>query len=86
MAVTKRCLGVDLGVSSIKVAEVALEKNKIRVLSLASADTQITPDTPPAERDHIKLRTLRELLRANRISAKEAVFALPGHLAFIRRL
>jgi type IV pilus assembly protein PilM len=86
MAVIRRCVGVDLGFSSIKVAEVALEKNRVRIVNLASADTQITPDVPPSERDHIKLRTLRELLRANRITTKEAVFSLPGHIAFIRRL
>lgn len=85
MALRKRCLGVDLGSSAIKVAELALEKDGIRVVRLASAPLDISPTATAAERRSAIAKTLREILRANRIGTKEAVFAIAGQTAFVRR-
>lgn len=85
MALRKRCLGVDLGSSAIKVAELALEKDGIRVLRLASAPLDISATATPAERRSAIAKTLREILRNNRINTKEAVFAIAGQTAFVRR-
>jgi type IV pilus assembly protein PilM len=85
MALRKRCLGVDLGSSAIKVAELALEKDGIRIVRLASAPLDISPTATAAERRSAIAKALRELLRSNRINTKEAVFAIAGQTAFVRR-
>ncbi len=85
MASRKRCLGVDLGSHSIKVAELAIERNGVRILKLASAPIEVDASASPAERHAAIAKSLRALLRAQRITVREAVFAIPGQMAFVRR-
>ncbi len=85
MASKKRCLGVDLGSHTIKVAELTHERDAVRITKLVAAPVQVDPGASPAERQTSIAKTLRELLRSNKISTKDAVFALPGQTAFVRR-
>lgn len=85
MARKKRCLGVDFGSHSIKVAELVLERDGVRINKLVSAPLVIEAGATPAERQVAIAKNLRELLRSGKISTKEAVFALPGQVAFVRR-
>ncbi|MBI5154770.1 pilus assembly protein PilM, partial [Candidatus Poribacteria bacterium] len=85
MATLKRCLGVDLGSNTVKVAEVAIEKSGVRILRAVAAETNIEPGASPEERRTAVTKVLREILRKNKITTKKAVFALPGQKVFIRR-
>ncbi len=85
MASQKKCVGVDFGAKSVKVAELALTKNGLRVLNVGSAEFNIPPDAPPADRHKIQANTLRALLKSLKISTREAVFCMPGQTVFVRR-
>lgn len=84
MAGLKRCLGIDLGSSRIKVAEIVIEKGKLRLAKVLQADVDIPPGTDEDERGLRLSRALRDLLKANKITTKEAIFCVPGHAVFQR--
>jgi type IV pilus assembly protein PilM len=85
MAVVKKCVGIDLGNDSIKVAELVYEKNTVRLLKAAYANLEIPQDASRADRNKMIVNVLRGLLRSNRINTKEAVFCVPGQTVFVRR-
>lgn len=85
MALRKRCLGVDLGSHTIKVAELVLDRSGARIEKIVSGPTGVGSAATPAERQAAIAKSLRDLLKANKISTREAVFSLPGNLAFVRR-
>jgi type IV pilus assembly protein PilM len=85
MAVVKKCVGIDLGNDSIKVAELVCEKNTVRLLKAAYANLEIPQDASRADRNKMIVNVLRGLLRSNRINTKEAVFCVPGQTVFVRR-
>ncbi|MCX7017209.1 MAG: type II secretion system protein GspL [Candidatus Sumerlaeota bacterium] len=84
MAGLKRCLGVDLGSSRIKVAEVVAEKAGLRLTRLLQADVDIPPGTDEEERALRMTRSLRELLKAHKVTTKDAVFCVPGQSVIYR--
>ncbi|MEQ8820743.1 MAG: pilus assembly protein PilM [Sumerlaeia bacterium] len=81
----KKCLGVDLGSNTVKIVELALERNGVRVLRAASAETGVDPSMPSEERRAIISKTARDLIRGAKMGTKDAVFVLPGQKVFIRR-
>ncbi|MCB2154516.1 pilus assembly protein PilM [bacterium] len=85
MATLKKCLGVDLGTSAVKVVELAVDRTGVKVVKAASMETNIDPSAPAEERRTAVAKTLRDLIRKNKISTKNAVFAIPGQKVFIRR-
>ena len=85
MATVKKCIGIDLGTNTIKVAELALAVDGIEVTKLASAEINLPPDAPSPERKKETINTVKGLLKANKISTKEAVFCVPGQTVFVRR-
>jgi len=85
MAVVKKCVGIDFGNDSIKVAELVCEKNTVRLLKAAYANLEIPQDASRADRNKMIVNVLRGLLRSNRINTKEAVFCVPGQTVFVRR-
>ncbi len=82
----RRCLGVDIGSSSVKVAELALTKTGISIEKVAGAPLDLPPGTPENERATTIVKTLRKLLKTHKISCRTAVFAVPGQQTFLRRL
>jgi len=84
MAVVKKCVGIDFGNDSIKVAELVCEKNTVRLLKAAYANLEIPPDASRADRNKMIVNVLRGLLRSNRINTKDAVFCVPGQMVFVR--
>ena len=82
----RRCLGVDIGSHSIKVADVSLTRTGIIIHKLAAAELELAPGTPEAERESKAARVLRDLLKKNRIASRAAVFGVPGQQTFLRRL
>ncbi len=85
MANLAKCVGIDLGTSSVKLVEAVRDGNGVRVTAAASIETNIEPASGPEERRDAQVKAVRELLRQTRVSAKNAVIAVSGHQAFIRR-
>jgi Tfp pilus assembly PilM family ATPase/Tfp pilus assembly protein PilN len=85
MTTLKKCLGVDLGSNTVKVVEVAVDREGLKVLNAAAAETNVDPAASPEERRDAIVRALRELLKKSKFSSKDAVFGLPGQKVFIRR-
>jgi Tfp pilus assembly PilM family ATPase/Tfp pilus assembly protein PilN len=86
MQARRKCIGVDLGCNTIKVAELALEKGQLKITNLASAELSLPPRVSETERNERTLSVLRDLLRTSRIGTKEAVFCIPGQTVFVRRV
>ena len=82
----RRCLGIDIGSTSLKVAELSVERSGITTHRLLQAPLDLAPDAPADERWAAIARALRDLLRENKVSTRQAAFALPGHAVFVRRI
>jgi type IV pilus assembly protein PilM len=85
MANLAKCVGIDLGTSSVKLVEAVRDGNGVRVTAAASVETNIEPSAGPDERRDALVKAMRELLRQTRVSSKNAIIGIPGHKAFIRR-
>ena len=83
---SKRCLGVDIGSHSVKVAELSLGQSGLVVHQLASVELDLAPGVSEAERVTSIIKTLRKLLKDRKITTRQAVFCVPGQQTFLRRL
>ncbi len=81
----KQCLGIDLGVHSVKIVEVAMQKRSVRVLRAATAPTGVQPGMPAEEVRNALVSTVKTLLKQEKFSARKAIFSLSGQKVFIRR-
>ena len=82
MAQFRRCLGIDIGTDSVKIAELVLPRGKdakgVIVQNLCDAPLGIPLDSPEDIRRDAVIKTVRDLLKKNRIQTKQAVFSMPG--------
>src|SRR5687768_11845080 len=86
MAVAVRnCLGVDIGSTAIRVAQMEIAKGGLRVVSLMEESLLIDPALSEAQKAQYVARKLTELLKRNNIRSKNAVFSVPGQSVFVRR-
>src|SRR5690606_20847117 len=85
MANLAKCVGIDIGTSSVKLVEAVRDANGVRVTAAASVETNIEPSAGPEERRDAQVKAVRELLRQTRLSGKNAIIGVSGHQAFIRR-
>ena len=85
MAVQKKCLGIDLGTNSIKVAEMAIESDGLRILKTASTEISLLEEASRASRVKATVNALKSLLKENKIGTKEAIFCVSGQTVFVRR-
>jgi Tfp pilus assembly PilM family ATPase len=81
----KQCLGVDLGVNSVKIVELAMEKDRVRVVRAASAPTGVQGNMPPEEVRAAIVLTTKELIKKGRFGTRKAVFSLSGSKMFVKR-
>jgi type IV pilus assembly protein PilM len=79
-----KCLGVDIGSSSVKIAECALERGGVRIGKLLRAELPAFPDAEAAEVGTAKI--IKDLIKDNKIATREAVFCLGGQQIFSRRV
>lgn len=82
----KKCLGIDIGGTSVKIAEIVSEKSGARITKMARADLGLAPGPMDTERINALAKAVRDLLKENKISTKHAVFCLPGQSVFIRKV
>src|SRR5687768_3601313 len=86
MAVAVRnCLGVDIGSTSIRVAQMEMAKGGLRVLNLVEEPLRIDPALSEAQKSQYVARQLTELLKRSGMRTKNAVFSVPGQSVFVRR-
>lgn len=72
-----KCLGIDLGATSVKIAQVERVSTGVKVSKLAWGARSEGEDTAAV---------IRNLIKANGFSAKHAIFSLYGHQVFLRVL
>jgi Tfp pilus assembly PilM family ATPase len=82
----KRCLGIDIGTSAVKIVEVTSEKAGVRINRMVRQELGLPPGPMDAERMAAITRTVRELISQNKIATKQAVFSVAGQSVFIRRI
>jgi Tfp pilus assembly PilM family ATPase len=81
----KQCLGVDLGFNSVKIVELAIDRNGVRTVRAASAPTGATPNMTTEEVNQAIISTAREVIKKGRFSSKNAIFSISGQKVFVRR-
>ncbi len=86
MAQQNKCLGVDIGATSVKIAEIVSDKAGVRITRLVKGDIGLPANAPFAERAAAVSATIRDLLKTNKFTSKQAVFCIPGQNVFIRRI
>ncbi|NQU42599.1 pilus assembly protein PilM, partial [bacterium] len=86
MAGAKRCIGLDLGSHSVKLAEMAIDRGGIRIVRMLSAPVTVGPDALEDERNAAIVAAVRGLIKEHKIPTRRAVFGMPGHTVFFRRI
>lgn len=81
----RQCLGVDLGFNTVKIVELAIDKNSVRVIRAASAPTGATPSMSADESRNCIASAARDLIKKARFGSRQAVFSISGQKVFIRR-
>lgn len=85
MKAHNRCLGVDLGTSSVKIAEVVLEGGVAKVVRAVEVDTNVTPAMSADERRAAIIAAAKDAIKQGGFKTKNAVFGVSGLKVFIRR-
>jgi len=86
MAWLKRCLGIDVGTTSVKISEIVTEKSGVRVTQIHRASVPLPPGPLDAARMDEIAKVVRQVISANKITTRHAVFSVPGQNVFIRRI
>jgi type IV pilus assembly protein PilM len=81
----RQCLSVDLGSNAVKIVELAIDKNSVRVLRAASAPTGVSPAMSAEEIRGAIVAATRDLLKKGRFGSRNAIFSISGQKVFIRR-
>lgn len=81
----KQCLGVDLGFNTVKIVELALDKDSVKILRAESAPTGASPAMSDEEIRQAIVSTTKELIKKGRFSSRKAIFSISGQKVFIRR-
>lgn len=82
----RKCLGIDIGTTSIKIAELVAEKTGARVTRYFAVPIPLAPGPLDATRVEVIAKTLRDALKQQKITTKHAVFAISGQNVFVRKV
>ncbi|MBX7244053.1 MAG: pilus assembly protein PilM, partial [Candidatus Sumerlaeaceae bacterium] len=82
----RKCLGIDIGTTTVKVAEMVSEKSGVRVTKLLSKPLGLSPGPLDDERMAAIIQCVKDIIKENKIATKEAVFSLPGQNVFVRQI
>lgn len=81
---SERVLALDIGASSVKVAEFhAVRGQRLRLMAFGSADLGLDPEHDE-NRKQLVLSALRELIRERHIKTSRVVFTVSGQSVFTR--
>jgi Tfp pilus assembly PilM family ATPase len=80
----QKCLGVDIGVSAVKIVEISVEKKGVRIGRCLRGEIQ---QQASGETDRVAAITkvIKDLTAKQKNLPKQAVFSIPGQNVFIRR-
>lgn len=82
----RKCLGIDIGTTSIKIAEVVAEKTGPRITQIVRAELNLPPGPMDTERVAAIAKVVRDAVKEAKITTKQAVFCVAGQSVFIRRI
>jgi Tfp pilus assembly PilM family ATPase/Tfp pilus assembly protein PilN len=82
----KKCLGIDVGSTSVKISEIVTEKSGVRITQIHRASVDLPPGPLDAARMDAIAKLVRRVISENKITTKHAVFSVPGQNVFIRRI
>lgn len=82
----KKCLGIDVGTTSVKIAELVAEKQSVRVTRMFRGEVPLPPGPLDGARMDELAKLVRQIISDNKITTKHAVFSVPGQNVFIRRI
>ena len=84
MAGVKKCLGVDIGSDSVKIAEMAIDKGGVRIIRLVSGSIPVGVSAMESERTTATVATIKNLIKTNKIATKNAAFSIAGQTVVVR--
>ncbi|MCX7625228.1 MAG: pilus assembly protein PilM [Candidatus Sumerlaeaceae bacterium] len=82
----RKCLGIDIGTTSIKVVEIVSEKTGARVTKYFAVPIPLAPGPLDPQRIEVVAKTIRDALKDQKISTKHAVFCISGQNVFVRKV
>jgi Tfp pilus assembly PilM family ATPase/Tfp pilus assembly protein PilN len=82
----RKCLGIDIGASSVKIVELAADKTGVKVLGMYRAELDLPPGPLDASRLQAAAAAAKSLISQNKLSTRQAVYCVPGQSVFIRRI
>lgn len=85
MAGLRKCLGVDLGTNAVKIVELTYDKKGIRATRVGLGEVTLEATASVEEQRSTIVSTFKDVLKKNKFTSREAVFAIPGQKVFIRR-
>ncbi|MGF1573378.1 MAG: pilus assembly protein PilM [Sumerlaeia bacterium] len=85
MAGLKKCLGVDLGTNAVKIVELTYDKKGIKATRVGLGEVSLEASATVEEQRRTIVSTFKDVLKKNKFTCREAVFAIPGQKVFIRR-
>lgn len=82
----RKCLGIDIGTTSVKVVEIVSEKTGARVTKYFAVPIPLPPGPLDAQRIEVVAKAIRDALKDQKISTKHAVFCISGQNVFVRKV
>lgn len=77
-------IGVDLGSSTVKMAQLRLEDDQLELLAAASAEVPLRIRETPAKRNGFLAQALRKMLRAAPFKGRRCVLSLPAEATSVQ--
>ncbi len=84
MAGVKRCLGIDVGSQSIKLVEMATDKDGVRIVRVLTAPIPVGPEAQGDQHAAATVSTIKSLIKEHKISAKDVVLSMNGRSVFVK--
>lgn len=82
----RKCLGIDIGTTSVKIVDMVAEKTGARVTKYFSVPIPLPPGPLDAQRIDVVSKVIRDALKSEKISTKHAVFSISGQNVFVRKV
>ncbi len=80
----RRAVGIDIGESSVKVAELEYVRGKVYLASCDVVDFGLVPGEGAENRDEIVIEVLRRIFEEKKLRSKVSILSVSGQSVFIR--
>ncbi|MCX7919810.1 MAG: type IV pilus assembly protein PilM [bacterium] len=82
----KKMISLDIGSGTVKAVELRRTRNSVVIDRVAVKRIPFVESETSEARTATVIETIQSLLKENKISAKKAIFGLPGHQVFVRKM